>query len=193
MNESRISAILGALVVIVVGVMVVNYFRNLNTGTTTPVATSTEQEQTQASEVKHTVVTGDSLWSIAEKHYDDGFKWTDIRDANDLQGKPIRVGQELIIPNVMAQASPTPLLTIKPSASPAPTPKPADETVSQTNSTDNTAKITGDNYTVEHGDNLWDIAVRAYGDGFQWTKIAQANNLVNPRVIHAGNQFVIPR
>lgn len=56
-----------------------------------------------------------------------------------------------------------------------------------------TATITGESYTVVKGDNLWSIAVRAYGDGFAWTKIAQANSLVNPGFIHTGNVFVIPR
>jgi nucleoid-associated protein YgaU len=53
--------------------------------------------------------------------------------------------------------------------------------------------ITGNTYTVVKGDNLWDIAVRAYGDGFRWPDIARANHLANPRLIHPGNFFIIPR
>ncbi len=48
-------------------------------------------------------------------------------------------------------------------------------------------------YVVLKGDNLWTISVRAYGDGYQWTKIAQANNLTDPSLIHSGNVLKIPR
>ena len=54
-------------------------------------------------------------------------------------------------------------------------------------------KITANTYTVVRGDNLWNIAVRAYGDGFKWTEIAKANNLANPSLIHSGNVFKLPR
>jgi nucleoid-associated protein YgaU len=54
-------------------------------------------------------------------------------------------------------------------------------------------KISGNTYTVVRGDNLWNIAVRAYGDGFRWVEIAKANKLVNPHLIHAGNKFTLPR
>ena len=60
-------------------------------------------------------------------------------------------------------------------------------------SVQNKQKITGNSYTVISGDNLWDIAVRAYGDGYRWVDIAEANNLANPDLIHRGNVFKLPR
>ena len=53
--------------------------------------------------------------------------------------------------------------------------------------------ISEESYTVVKGDTLWNIAVRSYGDGFAWTKIAEANNLSNPSIIHSGNVLKIPR
>ncbi len=53
--------------------------------------------------------------------------------------------------------------------------------------------ITGNRYVVIKGDSLWNIAVRAYGDGFRWTQIAKTNNIVNPNLIHPGNVLKIPR
>lgn len=53
--------------------------------------------------------------------------------------------------------------------------------------------ISGSTYTVKENDTLWDIAVRAYSDGFRWEDIAKANALANPNLIHPGNVFKIPR
>ncbi|MEA2020717.1 MAG: LysM peptidoglycan-binding domain-containing protein [Patescibacteria group bacterium] len=36
--------------------------------------------------------------------------------------------------------------------------------------------ITGDEYTVQAGDTLWEIAEARYGSGFEWTKIRDANS-----------------
>lgn len=55
----------------------------------------------------YTVQTGDSLWSIAQKFYGTGYKWTDIYQANAGQlGDPnvIQVGQRLAIPHPSATA-----------------------------------------------------------------------------------------
>jgi len=35
--------------------------------------------------------------------------------------------------------------------------------------------ISGDSYTVESGDTLWEIAEARYGSGFEWVKILEAN------------------
>jgi len=47
----------------------------------------------------HTVVRGDTLWSIAKRYYGDGKRYTDIMRANGITDpKKLRVGQQLIIP-----------------------------------------------------------------------------------------------
>lgn len=48
-------------------------------------------------------------------------------------------------------------------------------------------------YTIVKGDDLWKIAVKSYGDGFEWIKIAKANNLSSPNNIHVGNILTIPK
>jgi nucleoid-associated protein YgaU len=208
MNESKISAIVGALIIIVIGVMVVNYFRNLRSGATTPNATTTEASPAPAGK-EYTVAKGDTLWSIAVKNYNDGFKWTEIKDANKLSDSDsLKEGQKLIIPVVAAAASPvaqasasptvkptviasasatpsgTPVVTATPAATVAPTSAPA---------APSEEKISADKYTVVKGDSLWTIAERAYGDGYKWVEIAKENKLVNPNVIHTGNVFTLPR
>lgn len=48
-------------------------------------------------------------------------------------------------------------------------------------------------YTVVRGDSLSKIAKQFYNDSSKWTEISKANNLTNPRLIHAGNRLIIPK
>lgn len=174
-TESYISMLLGLLVVIVVGILIFNFFQaKKQEGKPTEGEITTGEEIKAREEVSlpttHKVTVGESLWAIAEKYFGSGYNWVDIAKENNLKSPDyIEVGQELNIPKVEKRlpitGTPTPL----------------------------TPSITGGTYTVVRGDSLWNIALRAYGDGFAWTKIAQANNLANPDLIHAGNVFVIPR
>ncbi|KEO82100.1 LysM peptidoglycan-binding domain-containing protein [Tumebacillus flagellatus] len=47
-------------------------------------------------------------------------------------------------------------------------------------------------YTVVYGDTLWGLALRFYGNGELYTKIAEANNIPNPDWIDVGQKLVIP-
>jgi len=165
LNEESISMILGAIVIVIVGILIVNYFKDRTSGTI-PVSS------TQTSTKEHTVVKGETLWSIAEDSFGSGYNWVDIKSANGLKTETIEVGQKLTIPDVSPRkpTSTKKVVTIT-AASP----------------------ITGDTYTVVKGDCLWKIAVRAYGDGYKWVAIAKANKLVNPGLIHSGNVFTLPR
>lgn len=53
----------------------------------------------------------------------------------------------------------------------------------------------GQTYTVQSGDNLWNIAKKYYGSGAMYTKIYEANkDLIggNPNLIFPGQQLIIP-
>jgi len=175
--ESSISLILGVIVVIIVGVILYNYWQKHtpNTNTSEPVNLSGEEieESSKTQLQKYVVVKGDDLWKISEKFFGTGYNWTDIAKENHLASPNlIEVGQELIIPSVAPKNS-----AIQPST----------RTVS-VNKT-----INGEQYTVVKGDTLWDISVRAYQDGYKWVEIARANKLTNPNLIHPGNVLIIPR
>lgn len=159
--------LLGAIVLVIVGVLVVNYFKDK--GSVNVPANST----VTIAQNEHTVVKGETLWSIAENSYGSGYNWIEIKKANNLTDDEIEIGQKLIIPEDINVKEPT--VTTK----------------GLDVSTDTT--ITVETYKVVRGDCLWDIAVRAYGDGYKWTKIAEANNLDNPNIIHAGNILTLPR
>lgn len=46
------------------------------------------------------LIRGDSLWSIAQKFYGNGTKWSVIADANGSSGTIIRIGDVLKIPKM---------------------------------------------------------------------------------------------
>lgn len=124
-------------------------------------------------EISYQVQEGDTLWSIAEKFYGSGFNMEDIIKVNKINNPDkIEKNQILIIPSV----------------------KPKKPTKGEINN-HQTEKVeeTKNFYIVQPGDNLWQIALKNYGDGYAWPNIAQANNLVNPNIIEAGTKLVIPR
>lgn len=210
LNESTISMLLGAIIIVVVGVLIVNFLRGQSGGETIPAVGTEEEERTLPA--THTVREGEDLWKISEEYYGTGYNWTDIAEANNISNpNQIAEGQELTIPDVEA-AGPTATVVAEGTTTPAPTGTiAATATIAQASPTSgpvatvtpveteegdevvSTPTIEGTSYTVIKGDTLWDIAVRAYGDGYKWTEIASANNLVNPNIIHAGNVFTLPR
>lgn len=170
---------LGALVIVVVGVLLVNYFKGIDSGTTFPEAASIEESEpgttvvTETGERIYKVKSGDTLWSIAEKQYQSGYNWVDLAEANGLESPShIEEGQMLAVPNVESKT-----VTVKIES----------EEVAQPE-----ASISGGTYTVVQGDSLWDIAVRKYNDGYKWVDIAAENELVNPNLIHTGNVLRLP-
>ncbi len=123
----------------------------------------------------YTVQAGDDLWKIAEKTYNDGYKWTLIAEANNISNPGmIFSGNVLKIPDVskssLAQVAP----------------QQAEKPVAQQ------VAITGSSYIIKRGDTLWSIAERRYNDGYRWIDIAKSNNLTTPGIIHADNVLQLP-
>lgn len=46
--------------------------------------------------------------------------------------------------------------------------------------------------TVSQGDTLWSIAEEEYGQPEQWRAIADANGIVNPRILRTGDSLAVP-
>ena len=172
-GESYTSLFLGAVVVVVALVLVFSFLRGKSNQTQQTTSTSvTPQEQVVNGKVVpkiYTVKEGEDLWHIAQNLYGSGYNWVDLASENKLiNPSVIAVGAKLTIPNVKAKTA-------------------TSDEVMQANS------IKGTSYTVASGDYLWDIALRAYGDGFKWVEIAKANNLANPNLVHPGNVLKLPR
>lgn len=169
--------VLGAVVIIVVGFLVINYFRGLDSGETLPSGDQIENGPTITRDGKtfHIVQEGDTLWTIAERYYDSGYNWIDLAEENSLVSPGlIEKGQEIEIPDVEPKTATVSVLSV-------------------TSSGEGNGVISSASYSVQKGDTLWNIAVRAYGDGYRWTDIASENNLSDPDIIHTGNNLTLPR
>lgn len=167
-GESYTSLFLGIVVVIVIAVLIFSFIRNNKTQLGQTQSTSTDANGLIAKPTTYVTKEGDSLWKISEKMYNTGYNWVDIVSANKISNPDILyVGTKLTIPDVEPKV-------VKDMQSVLPS-------------------IKGDSYVVKEGDNLWDISVRAYGDGFKWVSLAKANNLTNPDLIFPGNTIKITR
>lgn len=185
-SNSYKSLIYGIVTVVVLFIVIALGIRSLsqNKAQIDDEAAMTQKVTESAPDTRYEVSSGETLWSIAEKEYGDGFKWETIAKANNISDPTtLDKGVRLVIPKIISEQPKSAIL------SPAPEPEslalPTPELAN--------AKITGDSYTTVHGDYLWEIAVRAYGDGYRWVDIARANNLSNPNLIFSGNQLSIPR
>jgi len=176
-GESYTSLFLGAVVVVVALILGVSFLKSRNIQKQQSIINTTTTSQVQLYPetnlpTSYTVKRGDDLWHIAQKLYGSGYNWVDLANANKLANPNLLYADtKLTVPNVKSR-----LLT-----------------VSENQQTQIQNPITSVSYTVVKGDFLWNIAVRAYGDGYRWVDIAKANNLANPDIIHVGNVLKLPR
>ncbi|MDE6925501.1 MAG: LysM peptidoglycan-binding domain-containing protein, partial [Acetatifactor sp.] len=125
--------------------------------------------------IDYVVQPGDSLWEIAGRFFGNGNYWRRIYQDNvDGIRNPnrLRVGQHLII-----------YMTVR------------NGMTGMSAMTWNTSmSVSGNNYIVQPGDNLWRIAGKVYGKNERWREIYEANRnlLSNPERIYAKQVLVIP-
>lgn len=204
-RQTTLTSGLAALLIIVVGFLIFNFFLNVNKETspqqTTNEATDSAQlspsttpappQDTKGSLTaqvspeggasitqaqEYTVVRGDTLGKIAQKFYNDASKWSLIAQTNKLSNPSlIHAGNKLTIPK--SETGVAAATTVIPAT-----------------------KVSAGNveYVVTQGDTLWQIAIDFYGTGFDWFKIRDANKetvgtLPNGRpLIKSGQHLVIP-
>ena len=182
-TEEVISMFLGLVIVVVVGGLIFNYFQK-NKGTVSVPGSSDEvvlsEDMSNDKSGNYEVVKGDNLWKVAMKKYGNGYAWVEIAKANNLKNpSSLEAGQKLVIPTkVVVGGKEIGLIG---------------STSIVTN--DNSSVTPGTEYKVVKGDSLWKIAVKAYSDGYQWTKIWQQNkvNLPNANGLEIGMALNIPK
>lgn len=190
-DQSAVSLALGAIVVVVIGVLVFNYFSKLNRPIN-PIPINTPETSSLKSNnsnipAKHTVEAGETLGTIAEKYYGTSELWTKLCEANsDILKKNcdlLEPGVELtILPKDVAANSASPL--------PLPSPKAVSATLSPTIMPSTgiaSAASQVDTYTIVRGDTLCGILTRFSGSCTNVENIARCNNIANPNLIHADN------
>jgi len=179
---------LGILVVVIATALLFSFVKGkgmIGSGSTD---SSTAVNQEKVNSKIYEVKPGDDLWGIAEKEYGSGYNWVDVAAANKLANPDdISAGQKLIIPKVAKRSATDDLASNTDQA------VLNAQVVEKKDNAPSQNAIAGKSYVVKEGDFLWDIAVRAYGDGYRWVDIAQANNLANPDLIFSENALKIPR
>lgn len=166
-QDSYAGLVLGAIVVVVLGLLVANYFTKSRGQIGLGESISQEQAQQQSSTKTYKVAQGESLSIIAEKTYGSIDYWPVLARVNNIVNPNlVYVDSEIQLP------SKTEAETIK-------------------------AEMSAATYEVKDGDTLFIIAQRMYGDGSRWQQIAVANKVGrlsngNP-LIFTGSTLRIPR
>lgn len=180
-SESYTSLILGAIVVAVAGILFISFAKGnriMKTSSTKEEPKMEQQKSEEKTSSTYTVRPGDDLWSISENVYQDGYKWIEIAKINKLANPGlIYAGNKLMIPKIEKKSE-----VIQ-----------ANKPTQEQNKIMENSAISGASYTIKEGDNLWDISVRAYGDGFKWPELAKVNNIPNPDLIYPNNVLTLPR
>ena len=176
-TEEIVSMFLGLIIVVVVVGLIFNFIQKRKGDVAIPGISDItiskedliEQENKFVGENNYVVKANDSLWKIAQDKYNNGFAWVEIAKINNLN-KPhkIEIGQILVLPKIDKKVV-------------------VDSGVKE-------STIALGEYKVIKNDNLWKIAVRAYGDGYQWVKIWKENKLKlrDPNKLEIGMTLTIP-
>jgi len=177
-TEEVVSMFLGLVVVVVAVGLIFTYFQRKRGEITVPGVSETINKPTEtvvkneSGEIIYTVKKSDSLWKIAEVNYGSGYNWVDISKSNKLRNpEKLLVGQKLILPKAEKRL------------------------ITTTTSKQNLNKIEIGTYKVVKGDSLWKIAVRAYGDGYQWVQIWKSNKTKfrDPNKLEIGMELILPK
>lgn len=142
----------------------------------TPVVAENQKESVQKAEAKtstsvHIVKKGESLGLIASKY---GCTSADLMKWNNMKSSNILVGQKLNVRGGTASAGKTTASTTKPATG-------------QTSKT-SSAKYTW--YTIQSGDNLWDIADK---NNVTVSQLKDINGLKNNSRLKPGQKIKIPK
>lgn len=147
-KDDVVSMFLGLAVVVAVGGFMVNFIEKRKGNIDIPgvkndlkIEELAQSKEGNLAADEVKVVVNDSLWKIAEREYGDGFKWVEIARLNNIED-----------PNKIEKGQILKLPQIE-------------KVVAKDEEKEDR------DYKVVWGDSLWKIAMREYGDGYQWTKI----------------------
>lgn len=196
-DDSLISLGLGALVVVVSGILLYNFFstssRDLLADLSNSMNQQTSSTQTGPSpEVSTNPTAVEQVAGIVTPLPEETVPPT-ARPTAKATATPRAVAQATptmtAIPTQIARATQAPTAT--PQVAQA-TATPAAVAVASPTVTTSTEGTVRDAYTVVKGDSLWKIAERFYGSGYDWKKIQAENNLAG-KSLEIGMTISVPR
>jgi len=164
-KDDVVSMFLGLAVVVAVGGFMVNFIEKRKGNIDVPgvkndfkIEELAQSKEENLAEDEVKVMVNDSLWKIAEREYGDGYKWVEIARLNNIKN-----------PDIIDKGQVLKLPQIE-------------KVVAKSEEKEDR------DYEVVKGDSLWKIAVREYGDGYQWTKIwtDNKNKLNSPDKLEIG-------
>jgi len=149
-----------------------------------PVAASNHSSSTVIDgkkKIYHTVKSGEFPGKIAEKYH---IRLSDLKKWNNLRSNMLRIGQKLIVyvPEDKASAKETAETVAEPTTN-------SNNDLVADNSTSSDSGESFIYYTVQNGDNLWEIA-RQY-PGTSAEEIRQLNKISNTRGLSVGQKLKI--
>lgn len=129
----------------------------------------------QSAPKTYTVVSGDTLWSIAEEAYGSGYSAYDLAKLNNItDADSLNEGTVLKLPSLEPK---------EPTRGEI-----AGGGYTTSQETPQAVQPAAKSYTVVSGDSLWLIALKQYGNPYRWTEIQAANpKITNPNLIYAGD------
>lgn len=163
-------------------------------------------ENQNISSVVYNVKPGDTLWGIAQTYLGTGKKYYDIQNLNHLKDDNIHPGQTILIPQNLSSGwllynveSGDTLWNIARNYLGSWTKynmimslnNLQNETIYPGQILKIPLKNQNNIYTVQPGDNLWNIALRLLGDGNRFYEIIKLNNLQSDQVTE-GQSLKIP-
>ncbi len=187
-KENYAGFILGAIILVAIGILVANFFVKNSTNIVSDIKTDVSNVE-QLKTV--TVEKGESLSSIAKRELGDANLWPEIVKENGLTSSVVEAGQSLKLPKVSTTAAVTT------------SPKPEDVSKDTSTKPEPEAKVSptveqpaSGEYLVVEGDTLWEIAIAQYGDPTMWRELAQLNkvsyNSLGHPLIYTGTVILLP-
>lgn len=183
-DDSLISLGLGALVVVVSGILLYNFFSTSSRDLLSDLSNSMNR-QTSSTQIEQSEESSPVPSVTAQV-------------AGIVTPLPEETIAPTATPRAVAVAAPTasPMATqiakATATAAPTATATPAAVAVASPNVTTSTEGTIRDTYTVVKGDSLWKIAERYYGSGYEWKKI-QAENQLAGKSLEVGMTIEVPR
>ena len=140
----------------------------------------------------YTVVSGDTLWKIAQEQLGDGRRYKEIMELNGLKSDTIRTGAKFLIPGTAKVVINELSIDVSKTGPEDEKPQEKPETPEKPNASEEiVAEPVTRKYIVKKGDCLWSIAQECLGAGNRYKEIMKLSGLKSD-MLFVGQELTIP-